>query len=80
MGSINTPSDIQNWTFSALAGEQIRLHINNETSTGLLYTLTGDKTYQEFADPETQLPRTDIVDPELAPRTTEEKLVALLRR
>ena len=46
----------------------------------LLYTLTGDKKYQEFADPETQLPNTDIVDPELAPMTTEEKLVALLRR
>lgn len=46
----------------------------------LLYTLTGDKTYREFADPEMQLPKTDILDPDLAPVTTEQKIVALLRR
>ena len=47
----------------------------------LLYTLTGDEKYQEFADPETHdCRRTDILDPDLAPKTTEEKLVALLRR
>ncbi|HNM86045.1 MAG: hypothetical protein U0Q20_05400 [Mycobacterium sp.] len=46
----------------------------------LLYTLTGDKNYREFADPEVRLPRTDAVDPDLAPVTAEEKLVALLRR
>ena len=43
----------------------------------LLYTLAGDKTYKSFADPEVQLPRTDAADPELAPTTLEEKVVAL---
>lgn len=45
----------------------------------LLYTLAGDKTYKPFADPESQLPRTDAADPELAPTTLEEKVVALLK-
>ncbi len=46
----------------------------------LLYTLTGDKEYREFADPEIRLPHTDAVDPDLAAVTPDEKLVALLRR
>ena len=46
----------------------------------LLYTLTGNKDYAAFADPAAQLPHTDVTDPALAPLTTEEKLVALLRR
>src|SRR5206468_3148220 len=49
-GAINTPFDIQNWTFSALAGEQVRLHINNQTSTGLLYTLTGPNGFAGFTN------------------------------
>ncbi len=49
-GSINTPFDIQNWTFSALAGEQVKLHINNETSSGLVYTLTGPNGYVGFTN------------------------------
>jgi hypothetical protein len=46
----------------------------------LLHTLTGDKAYKEFADPAAHLPGTDVTDPDLAPLTTEEKLVSLLRR
>lgn len=46
----------------------------------LLHTLTGNKVYREFADPEAHLPKTDVRDPDLAPVTTEEKLIALLRR
>lgn len=46
----------------------------------LLHTLTGNKAYREFADPDVQLPKTDTTDPDLAPVTAEEKLVALLRR
>ena len=46
----------------------------------LLYVLTGDKDYREFADPEIHLPHTDSADPESPPVTTEEKLIALLRR
>jgi hypothetical protein len=45
----------------------------------LLYTLTGDKTYREFADPEAVLPRTDAIGPELTTVTPEEKVIALLR-
>ncbi|CAN5681662.1 alpha/beta hydrolase [soil metagenome] len=45
----------------------------------LLYTLTGDKTYRDFADPEAVLPKTDTLDPELTTATPEEKIVALLR-
>jgi hypothetical protein len=45
----------------------------------LLYQLTGDKTYREFADPEAQLPRTDTPDPEAPPVTREDKIVALLK-
>lgn len=45
----------------------------------LLYTLAGDKTYREFADPEVQLPKTDALDPEAPPVTPEEKIVALLK-
>ena len=36
--------------FSALAGEQVRLHINNQTSTGLLYTLTGPDGFVGFTN------------------------------
>jgi hypothetical protein len=46
----------------------------------LLHTLTGDKQYAVFSDPAAQLPRTDVADLTSAPLTTEEKLVALLRR
>ena len=45
----------------------------------LLYTLGGDKTYREFADPDVHLPKTDRLDPEAAPVTLEEKIVALLK-
>lgn len=46
----------------------------------LLYALGRDKTYREFADPEVQLPRTDVVERALTPATPEEKIVALLKR
>jgi len=45
----------------------------------LLATLTGDKTYREFADPDAQLPKTVPVDPEAPVATPEEKIVALLK-
>ena len=45
----------------------------------LLHTLTGDKTYREFGDPEVVLPRTVPPHPEAAPVTIEDKVVALLR-
>ena len=45
----------------------------------LLYTLSGDKTYRDFADPDVQLPKTLAIDDEAAPLTPEEKFVALLK-
>ena len=45
----------------------------------LLYTLTGDKTYREFADPEALLPMTDALDPDRAALTPDQKFVALLK-
>jgi dienelactone hydrolase len=50
----------------------------------LLYTLGGDKTYHEFADPDVHLPHTDTpitdaVGHEMRPMTPEEKIVALLK-
>lgn len=43
----------------------------------LLFHLTGDKTYQEFADPEADLPHTSR--PDAAPVTAEDRIVALFR-
>lgn len=45
----------------------------------LLYALTGDKTYSDFADPDVQLPRTIPLGDEATPLSPEEKFVALLK-
>ncbi len=45
----------------------------------LLSELAGDKTYQDFADPKVQLPRTEATDKASAPATAEEKIIALLK-
>jgi hypothetical protein len=46
----------------------------------LLYTLTGDKTYSDFADPEVALPNAPAVDPfSDDPVDIEDKVVALLK-
>jgi hypothetical protein len=46
----------------------------------LLHTLTGDKTYADFADPETDLPKAPVVDPfGDDPVDIEDKVVALLK-
>nr|WP_221217857.1 MULTISPECIES: hypothetical protein [unclassified Mycolicibacterium] len=45
----------------------------------LLFHLTGDKDYREFADPEAVLPKTEALDPEAPPVTPEEQIVALLK-
>ena len=45
----------------------------------LLFTLTGDTTYQEFADPDADLPRTGRPDPDAPPVTDEDRIVALFR-
>ncbi len=45
----------------------------------LLYQLTGDKAYREFADPKAQLPGTSKLEEPLEPAKPEEKIVALLK-
>jgi Chlorophyllase len=45
----------------------------------LLFTLGGDKTYREFADPDAQLPKTEELDPNEPPVALDEKVVALLK-
>jgi hypothetical protein len=45
----------------------------------LLYTLSGDKTYRDFADPDVQLPKTLPIGEEAAALTPEEKFVALIK-
>jgi dienelactone hydrolase len=45
----------------------------------LLATLTGDKIYRDFADPDVVLPKTTPVDPEEPAVALEEKIVALLK-
>jgi RHS repeat-associated protein len=49
-GSIRTPFDIQQWTFSALAGEQVQFHLINSTSTGIVYSLTGPNNFAAFSN------------------------------
>ena len=45
----------------------------------LLFHLSGDKTYREFAEPDASLPRTALPDPEAAAVTHEDRIVALFR-
>lgn len=45
----------------------------------LLFQLTGDKTYREFADPEATFRRTSTPDPESPAVTQEERIVSLFR-
>lgn len=50
------------------------------TTGYLLFQLTGDKTYRDFADPEAVLPRTHVLDPFADdPVALENKVVALLK-
>ena len=41
---------MQKWTFTALADEQVKLHINNQTSPDLFYTLTGPNGFTGFTN------------------------------
>jgi hypothetical protein len=45
----------------------------------LLYALAGDKTYEDFGDPEVQLPRTEAAEKAATPPTPEQKIIALLK-
>ena len=45
----------------------------------LLFHLTGDKTYRDFADADAAFPRTGRPDPDAEPPTDEDRIVALFR-
>ncbi|OSC31873.1 hypothetical protein B8W67_15760 [Mycolicibacillus koreensis] len=45
----------------------------------LLYELSGDKTYRDFADPDVVLPKTTETDSDADPASIEDRVVALLR-
>jgi hypothetical protein len=45
----------------------------------LLYALSGDKTYRDFADPDVKLPKTVAMEDDGARVPPEEKFVALLK-
>lgn len=45
----------------------------------LLFHLTGDKTYKDFADPEADLPHAGPPNPDAPPITDEDRIVALFR-
>jgi len=45
----------------------------------LLFHLTGDKTYREFAEPDATLPRTALPDPDAPAVTHEDRIIALFR-
>jgi hypothetical protein len=45
----------------------------------LLFHLTGDESYAEFADPEAKLRNTELPDPDAPPVTAEDRIVALFR-
>ena len=45
----------------------------------LLFHLNGDDTYRQFAEPDAVLPHTAVPDPEAAPVTHEDRIVALFR-
>lgn len=45
----------------------------------LLFHLTGQKKYRDFADPQAALPKTSIPDPHAPAVTAEDRIVALLR-
>jgi dienelactone hydrolase len=45
----------------------------------LLFHLTGDEKYREFADPEADLPHTSRPDPDAPPVSAEDRIVALFR-
>ena len=45
----------------------------------LLFHLTGDKSYKQFADPDADLPHTSRPDPDAAPVSAEDRIAALFR-
>jgi RHS repeat-associated protein len=52
-GNIRTPVDLQQWTFTALANEQVKFHLASENSGGFVYSLTGPNGFVGFSNAST---------------------------
>ena len=48
VGQIDNPYSVQQWTFSANAGQQVRFALVNSTSTGMVFSLTGPNSWSGF--------------------------------
>ncbi|MCC6425177.1 MAG: RHS repeat protein, partial [Phycisphaerales bacterium] len=50
VGAIESPYAIDQWNFSALAGQQVRFDLKASSSLGLAFNLTGPNGYSAFTD------------------------------
>ncbi|HKM52007.1 MAG TPA: hypothetical protein VJY33_01285, partial [Isosphaeraceae bacterium] len=50
VGTITTPNGLDQWNFSASAGQQVQFHLLNTSDSGLAFTLTGPNGYAAFTD------------------------------
>jgi len=49
LGHIDTPYSVDRWTFSAVAGQQIRFDLVNASSSGIVFDLTGPSGWTGFS-------------------------------
>ncbi|MCY2990994.1 MAG: malectin domain-containing carbohydrate-binding protein [Planctomycetota bacterium] len=49
-GRIETPYSVDHWTFSALAGQQIRFDLLNTSGAGIVFDLAGPNGWSGFSD------------------------------
>lgn len=49
-GTIATPFSLDQWNFSATAGQQVQFHVNGSSGGGLGFSLTGPGGYTAFTD------------------------------
>ena len=52
-GRIRTPVDLQQWTFTGLANEQVKFHLVSENASGFVYSLTGPNGFVGFTNAST---------------------------
>jgi len=50
VGTIETPYSVDRWTFSAVAGQQIRFRLINRSSSKIVFSLTGPGGWSGFTD------------------------------
>src|SRR5205823_510296 len=50
VSTIATPYSLDQWSFSAVVGQQVRFHLINASTSGLVFALTGPNGYSGFTD------------------------------